>query len=78
MSTKFTITERALVGRVRRALANKNQHLTIARPGSRLEHNLARYVICDSHTGSPQDWSDNLTQFARKLNVIHADETLAP
>jgi hypothetical protein len=77
MATKHTVSERALIGRVRRKLAHKNELLTICRSGSRLEASLGRYIICDGHSGNPQSWCNDLTKWAREMGVMHTDEVLA-
>lgn len=76
---KFTITERALIGRVKRKLAHGGETLTVARPGSKLEAKLGRFIVCNEHNGNPQSWGDAkvLVQWARELGVLHADEALA-
>jgi hypothetical protein len=72
------ITERALLGRVRRKLAHGGEVLVVTRPGSQLAGRLGRYLVCDARSGNPRCSGDvsALVQWARELGVIHSDEVL--
>jgi hypothetical protein len=78
MARRYVISERALISRVKRKLAHANEILTVARPGSRLEAQLGRFIICDGHNGNPRSWggSEALVEWARDLGVLHSDEAL--
>jgi hypothetical protein len=80
MARRFTVTERALIGRVKRKLAHNGELLTVVRAGSKLEANLGRFIICDGRSGNPKSWGglNDLVAWARELGVMHADEGLAP
>lgn len=77
MARRYIISERALIGRVKRKLAGANEMLTVARPGSKLEARLGRYIIC-GRDGNPQSWGgpEALVDWARELGVMHSDEAL--
>jgi hypothetical protein len=75
MATKYTVSERALIGRVKRKLARKDQSLTVAREDGRLHANVGRFSVWDTHT--LVDSHVKLDTLARELGAMHADEELA-
>jgi hypothetical protein len=75
--TKHIVSERALIGRVRRKLARKNQLLTVAREDGRLHSNVGRFSIWDSYTNALLYSHVKLQGLARELGVMHSDEVLA-
>jgi hypothetical protein len=76
IATKFIVTERALVGRVNRKLAHREQFITVARQDSRLHHNVGRFSVWAALTGGLVESHVQLDALARELGVIHADEVL--
>jgi hypothetical protein len=75
MANKHAVTERALIGRVRRKLAHKDQFIRVTRENSRGFEYLGRHSIWDTSTLVYSHVK--LDRLARELGVMHTDETLA-
>ena len=74
-STHVSISERALVARIKRRLAADGSQLLAARPDSRQAREVGRFYVVDSRQVVTQTHVD-LTRFAKDLGVLHAWERL--
>ncbi|MGO9111941.1 MAG: hypothetical protein ACLP9L_22170 [Thermoguttaceae bacterium] len=70
------VTERALVGRINRALAKKNWRLHRTRRGTWSEVNLGRYYILDHYRNVANHHVD-IEWLARDLNAMTEWERLS-
>ena len=76
-TTQIELSERALLGRLNRALAREGEGkvIKVARYDSRLFQNFGRYYSVINNT--VQDWHIDLQQWAREMNVIRPYERFA-
>jgi hypothetical protein len=76
LATKHVITERALIGRVRRKLAHREQFVRVTRENSRGFEYLGRYSIWEQHHNTLVYSNVDLAKCARELGAMHTDEVL--
>jgi hypothetical protein len=73
---KIPVAERALMARVNRALAKKNQAMQRCRQESRSFHNLGRYYIIDFSRNCLLHSDVDIEAFARQMGILRAYEVL--
>ena len=74
--TKTPVSERALVARIKRALAKEHKALRRCRKDSRGFNDLGAYYMLDVYQNQVIDTHVNIEALGRKLNVLGVGETL--
>lgn len=64
------VSERAMIGRINRALAKDRRVVKASREGSSLYNNMGRFYMLDWSTNTVVDWKLDLTAVAKKLGCI--------
>ncbi|MCW5756977.1 MAG: hypothetical protein KIT54_07070 [Phycisphaeraceae bacterium] len=77
MRQKVQLSERALFGRVNRALQREGQSLRRCRIDSRDYANLGRYFVVDDSRNYVVGKDIDLEELAREVGVLRGYETLA-
>lgn len=71
----ITVTERALVARINRAMRPCANRLILFRRGHRDEVTSGRYVTIDAASHLILKWTDDLSDLAHEWGVLGASET---
>jgi hypothetical protein len=76
--SKVTVTERAVLQRVNRALAHDGKRMYVCRDDSRWSNELGRFYIVSTDTRSLDAAHADLDGWARELGVLKRLEEIKP
>jgi hypothetical protein len=75
MTTQQPISEKALIGRIRRKLAHVGEILVISR-GQRTRNELGNYYIIDNHLGNVHASHCELEKLGREIGALSTSESV--
>ena len=74
--SKVPVSERALVGRINRALRDYDRMIRKNRPGGRAELEMGRYFELDTRINGATQYHVDIEQYGRELGVLKEWEEL--